>query len=892
MEKKPKTALTAGRNAKNGLQEDVWIPVVCDHQCMPAGCLFRVHRVNGVAVGVAPNTEIEGFEKLTRNQGTLCPKPYFLLQKLYNPLRIKTPLKRTNPNKGIGVDPKWVEISWDEALNTIAEKLKIIRGSDTIKLAEGRGPQGNLEEGWTAFLKAFGPTQELWGGRNTHCRQAQHMFGKRIHGATNCNPDLDYCKYLLIFGANPSAAGGAWEGVLFAKAREEGIKIIAIDPVLSVTAAKADEWLPIRPGTDCAFILAMINVIVHELNVYDQPFLKEMTNSPYLVKPDGNWLTDKATGKVQVWDLTDGRAKAYDDNGIKDFALEGTYEVDGVLGKPAFQILKDHVKQYTPEWAASITDITTNTIRRITKEFGDNARIGSTINKAGISLPYRPAATYIGRGVTGQIHSYQTILADHILAALIGSIEVPGGHRGGHTFTASERYDGILWETCPPGSPNGVESGDDGMLDVHHRPFQWPPTSYSGWEILTPFVDAQRYRKNEHPSQDPSQTIFGIDQLDWRNLTDPPKGWPVPPFPEVWIRHCTNPLLTVGEPKYALEVIKKIPFIVSISYTMDEITDFADIVLPECIELEKYKAHFATSLSGHKKYFTLGLRQPVIDSPCNTMDVNDILSELADRAGFLDEFNLHMNEVMGFSAPYKLEPGRKYTWAEIVDRLCKYYTNGSHDLAWFKKNGAIVRPATVEEQYDIHLGMKVKKVRYPIPYMLEVKKAGEELSRNLAEKGIDWWPTGDYTALPTYIPPILAEVPAEYDFYVINCRVASVAWGMNVGLPWVIEVSGQVKGVGDVLMNAKTAKARGIKEGDEIWVESPAGKVKQKVRVCQGIRPDCLLISGQFGQWTMPIAKDTGRASFSTLVPLSLEWTDNVTGNQQSLVVKAKIYKE
>jgi phenylacetyl-CoA:acceptor oxidoreductase len=93
-------------------------------------------------------------------------------------------------------------------------------------------------------------------------------------------------------------------------------------------------------------------------------------------------------------------------------------------------------------------------------------------------------------------------------------------------------------------------------------------------------------------------------------------------------------------------------------------------------------------------------------------------------------------------------------------------------------------------------------------------------------------------------------------------------------------------------MNAKTAKARGIKEGDEIWVESPAGKVKQKVRVCQGIRPDCLLISGQFGQWTMPIAKDTGRASFSTLVPLSLEWTDNVTGNQQSLVVKAKIYKE
>ena len=92
-------------------------------------------------------------------------------------------------------------------------------------------------------------------------------------------------------------------------------------------------------------------------------------------------------------------------------------------------------------------------------------------------------------------------------------------------------------------------------------------------------------------------------------------------------------------------------------------------------------------------------------------------------------------------------------------------------------------------------------------------------------------------------------------------------------------------------MNAKAAKARGIKEGDEIWIESPAGKVKQKVKLGQGIRPDCLLISGQFGQWTMPIAKDTGRASFSTLVPLRVDWTDKVTGNQQSLVVKARIYK-
>jgi anaerobic selenocysteine-containing dehydrogenase len=93
-------------------------------------------------------------------------------------------------------------------------------------------------------------------------------------------------------------------------------------------------------------------------------------------------------------------------------------------------------------------------------------------------------------------------------------------------------------------------------------------------------------------------------------------------------------------------------------------------------------------------------------------------------------------------------------------------------------------------------------------------------------------------------------------------------------------------------MNDKAAKAKGIKDGDEIWIESTTGKIKQKVKLCQGIRPDCLLISGQFGQWAMPVAKETKRASISTLLPISIAWTDKMTGNQQWIVVKAKIYKD
>lgn len=116
-------------------------------------------------------------------------------------------------------------------------------------------------------------------------------------------------------------------------------------------------------------------------------------------------------------------------------------------------------------------------------------------------------------------------------------------------------------------------------------------------------------------------------------------------------------------------------------------------------------------------------------------------------------------------------------------------------------------------------------------------------------------------------------------------------YGSNVGLPSMNELAKHVNGVEDILMNADAANARGIKDGDEIWIESEVGKVKRKVKLSQGIRPDTLLIAGQFGQWAMPIAKDTKRVTLSSLVPINYSWTDPVIGVQQGLVVKAKVYK-
>ena len=99
---------------------------------------------------------------------------------------------------------------------------------------------------------------------------------------------------------------------------------------------------------------------------------------------------------------------------------------------------------------------------------------------------------------------------------------------------------------------------------------------------------------------------------------------------------------------------------VSIAYVMDEISELADIVLPEHTDLERYQlVEDPRSKSLHKKFSGLLLRQPVVEPLYNTMDISDIFTELADRIGFLSEYNNVLNRDLGLSPPYQLEAGKK-----------------------------------------------------------------------------------------------------------------------------------------------------------------------------------------------------------------------------------------
>lgn len=841
-------------------KEDAWIPSLC-FVCNRGPCAISVHRVKGVAVNVEGSAD---FKEVAKNRGHVCPKSIGQVQKVYNPYRVKSPLKRTNPKKGVNEDPRFVEITWEEALDTVASKLKELRRErkteDLIRC--NAGPQGiSLEGTWESFFTAYGPTEDLPSGGGIRCTLADHNFGNYIHGGFTCEPDVAHCNYLLVLGRNPMASGGSSENAVYADALARGMKMVVVDPVLSVTAAKATEWIPIKPGTDTAFLLALINVIIHEIGTYDVPFLKEKTNSPYLVGADGLFQRDSSSGEILIWDPTDSRAKPYDDPSIKDYALEGTFKVGEKEGKPAFQVLKEHIRPYTPEWAERLTEIPASTIRRIASEWVENAQLGSTIQLDGITFPYRPVATKMGRGVTGVMRSYQSGLANHILAILVGALEAVGGHCGGSRVGVA--------------ATRGIIPGPDGMLLVDAHPWTWPPKDWSGTSTLVPF----------------SKFYGHLHHLGYLNLAHPLPKFPPRPAPQVYFSWHSNPAKAIGEPEIITEVLAKMPFMVSIAYVIDETAWFADIVLPENTDLERFELCTTFGKATSEKFGGAGLRQQVVKPQHNTKDISDIFTELASRIGFLPEYNEAVNKQLKLKDPYRLEPGKKYPWVEIVNKHCLSATDGARDLEWFKEKGGILRHAPAKEKYDVHLEMTAKHLRYPVPYMEVVKTVGEQLRANLKKVGIDWWDTSEYVPLPTWFPSVLEEAPKEYDFYLTTSKNMLFAWGNNNEIPWMIELAKDSRGVSQILMNKDAATARGLKDGDRVCVESEVGKVEGKLKLAKGIRPDTLVIASLFGNWATPVARDTGWVTQGSLTPIKPSRTDPVVGGMQAQVQKVKVYK-
>ncbi len=254
--------------------EEKWIATSCLN--CPARCATRVRVVNGKAVKITGNP-------LSRvSEGKICPRAHVGLQVLYDSERINTPLKRTNNKKGKGVDPKWTPISWDQALSEVTNRLRKLREngeSHKVLLFYGLNTVSS-EELILRFAEAFGTPNLVSGdGLDSETEKSGNWMADGHYADTAY--DLDHTNYVLAFGTDMLESSKPLSRFLrkwgkFRREKPNRTKVVVINPRYSVTAAKADEWIPINPGTDGALAMAIAHVIISE-ELYDKTFVKGWT---------------------------------------------------------------------------------------------------------------------------------------------------------------------------------------------------------------------------------------------------------------------------------------------------------------------------------------------------------------------------------------------------------------------------------------------------------------------------------------------------------------------------------------------------------------------------------------------------------------------------------------
>ena len=273
------------------------IPTFCS-LCGPSmGCGINCYVRDGRLV------RIEGMKESPINRGKLCPKAYASVQWLYSPQRLKYPLKRVG-KKGEG---KFERISWDEALDIIAAKLREQKekyGPESLAILS---PQARTYKSYfIRFLTAHGSPNYCHSG--ICAIQRAFSFAYTL-GAPMLGSDYEHTDLIIIWGANPVYSGtpmGTLKRIL--DARDRGARLIVIKPEMQPDASKADMWVPIRPGTDAALALAMLNVIINE-NLYDAEFVSRWCYGfdklvPHVQKYTPEWaepITGLPADRIKEW---------------------------------------------------------------------------------------------------------------------------------------------------------------------------------------------------------------------------------------------------------------------------------------------------------------------------------------------------------------------------------------------------------------------------------------------------------------------------------------------------------------------------------------------------------------------------------------------------------------
>ncbi len=471
--------------------------------------------------------KVDGYVGNPKSRGMLCPRGQGAPTQTYDPDRLKRPLIRVEGSER--GDGEYREASWDEALDYIAEKMNGIKdeyGTESVAFfGHGSGDKwfaSYLPGAWGSPNAAKPSVSLCTGPRET---ASQFTFGRGISG----HEQIDWAEtdYIVLIGHHIGEDTHNTQMQDFALALKRGAKLVVADPRFSTAAAKANDWLPVKPGTDTALLLAWMNVLVTE-ELYDA-----------------------------------------------EYAEQYTVGIDRLI---------EHVADYTPEWAAEITDIPADTIRRIAREMASHA----------------PRAVLpVGRHVVWYGDDTQRMRALYLVNVLLGNYGKPGGYY----FCDAPSVD----EFPHPDLPLAPASGGCGgaVADIEaESPFResvdrglFYGTATAVQEMIPPMITGEPY---------PIKGLFS---------------------------YGVNLFHSIPMVERTKEGLRNLDLYVAIDVLPMEHVMWADVILPEATYLERYDDLL---LQSYKEPF-IAARFPAVDAMYDSKPGWWIAKELGTKLG-LGEF--------------------------------------------------------------------------------------------------------------------------------------------------------------------------------------------------------------------------------------------------------------
>ncbi|MBI2359364.1 MAG: hypothetical protein HYV04_10775 [Deltaproteobacteria bacterium] len=509
---------------------------------------------------------------------------------------------------------------------------------------------------------------------------------------------------------------------------------------------------------------------------------------------------------------------------------------------------------------SKVTTVPAEKIRRLAREFGEAASIGSTIVIDGKELPYRPACTFCdSRGLSSHQFGLWASMNVHLLNLVVGSLDVPGGS--------------LSTNILGPGEKLRVEESLEGLVVAPGEVRSYPPR-----QVRLP--QSVNLRELFPLGRAMGTVMMGLSLVQHPHL--------LPYEPEVLILNNFNMLMSGVDPSMLTQAVGKFRFVVFLGDRLCESAELADIFLPlphQAQRLDFPMNSIRGWINGDHWYFTL--RQPVLPEEKAGRHPLEIYLDLARRLGVLDKFLSQLNPALGLKEPHRLETNRSYSVEEILDLRIKSTVGSNHGLAELRQSGFVAFPRTVAERFPRAL-VKLPRVHLYFEFLPEV---GRQLDVMAAEAGLAL-DTRGFQALPSWFPCAAQKTSPEYDLIAVNYKLPFHTKSMTQDNPWLAELASHHRSAYKLLINAETAARKGIADEDAVRVETSAGVSVQGIaKVTECVHPEVIGIASAFGHWGR--ARRTARhrgVHFNSLVPYGLDQIDPMAGLMDACV-KVKVSK-